>query len=77
MDANGLAKFLKVLSASDVILCDAIEIAISSLTGTLWRPIYHTCGAVIELPITYDNFCDFREEWCSIMAQPDIEMGLV
>ena len=77
LDANGLAKFLRISTGSDVILCEAIEIAFSSLTGTSRRPIFHTCGAVIELPITYDNFCDFREEWCSIMSQPDIEMGLV
>ena len=30
--------------------------------------IFHTSGSVIELPATYEDFCDFREEWCGLMS---------
>ena len=77
LDANGLAKFLRISTGSDVILCEAITVSFTLLGGTSRRPIFHTCGPVIELPATYNDFCDFREEWCSIMANNDIEMSIV
>lgn len=76
LDENALAKFLRFSTGSDVILCEAITITFTSLAGKGRRPIFHTCGLVIELPSTYDDFCDFREEWCGIMSNVDIEMGI-
>ena len=77
LDANGLAKFLRISTGSDVILCEAITVSFTLLGRTSRRPIFHTCGPVIELPATYNDFCDFREEWCSIIANNDIEMSIV
>lgn len=76
LDENSLTKFLRICTGSDVILCEEIGITFTLLTGVTRRPIFHTCGCVIELPSTYEGFCDFREEWCNIMSQGDIEMGI-
>ncbi|XP_028409486.1 uncharacterized protein LOC114532099 [Dendronephthya gigantea] len=76
LDENALAKFLRFSTGSDVILCEAIKITFTTLAGKGRRPFFHTCGSVIELPATYDDFCDFREEWCSIISNVDIEMGI-
>ena len=76
LDENVLAKFLRFSTGSDVILCEAIAVTFTSLVGKGRRPIFHTCGSVIELPATYEDFCDFREEWCSLMSNVDIEMGI-
>ena len=67
LDENVLAKFLRFSTSSDVILCEAIAVTFTSLVGKGRRPIFHTCGSVIELPATYEDFCDFREEWCGLM----------
>lgn len=76
LDENNLTKFLRLCTGSDVVLCDAIGITFTTLVGLTRRPIFHTCGCVIELPSTYEGFCDFREEWFSIISQGDIEMGI-
>ena len=76
LDENVLAKFLRFSTGSDVILCEAIAVTFTSLVGKGRRPIFHTCGSVIELPATYEDFCDFREEWCGLMSNVDIEMGI-
>ena len=41
LDANGLAKFLRISTGSDVILCEAIETAFSSLTRYLLAKIIY------------------------------------
>lgn len=76
LDENFLKKFLRICTGSDVILCDGIEITFTLLAWANRRPIFHTCGCVIELPSTYEGFCDFREEWYNIISQGDIEMGI-
>ena len=67
---------LRFSTGSDVILCEAIAVTFTLLVGKCRRPIFHTCSSVIELPATYEDFCDFKEEWCGLMSNVDIEMGI-
>ncbi len=77
LDDTSLRKFLRLSTAADVLIGAEIQVTFTSLTGAARRPIFHTCGSVLELPSTYDDFCDFRQELTNIVSHQDIEMGLV
>ena len=32
------------------------------------RPVAHTCGPLLELPNSYRNFCELREEFLSVLS---------
>jgi hypothetical protein len=77
LNMNDLKHFLRISTGSDIILVENISIAFTSSVGKGRTPVFHTCGAVIELPSTYNDFCDFRGEWCSLMSHSDIDMALI
>eukprot|EP00794_Sanderia_malayensis_P001564 gene1564-1724_t len=62
---------------ADVLINDSIHITFTTLTGLVRRPIFHTCGSVMELPSTYDDYCDFRKEFSELVTQQDIDMDLI
>eukprot|EP00794_Sanderia_malayensis_P000832 gene832-124_t len=67
LDAKDLGLFLKLLTGSDVISVDLIEITYTSLQGAAHRPIFHTCGPLLELPSTYDSYSDLAEEMNNLL----------
>lgn len=77
LDNTSLRRFLRLSTGADVLIGTAIQVTFTSLTGAGRRPIFHTCGSVLEVPSTYDDFCDFRQEFTNIVNQQDIEMDLV
>ena len=74
---NDLRHFLRISTGSDILLVEEISISFTSSTGTGRTPVFHTCGAVIELPSTYNDFGEFREEWCSLMSHSDLDIALI
>lgn len=62
MDDEKLRKFLRFCTGASMICVDGIKISFNELNGAERRPIAHTCGCVLELPITYESFPQFREE---------------
>lgn len=62
LNMNDLKHFLRISTGSDIILVEKISI--------VW-------GGIIELPSTYNDFCDFRGEWCNLMSHSDIDMALI
>ena len=74
---NDLRHFLRISTGSDILLVEEISISFTSSTGTGRTPVFHTCGAVIELPSIYNDFGEFREEWCSLMSHPDLDIALI
>ena len=77
LNMNDLKHFLRISTRSDTILVEEISISFTSSVGKSRAPVFHMCGAVIELPSTYNDFCDFTEEWCNIMPHSDIEVALI
>ena len=71
-----LRKFLRLSTGADVVIGNGIQVTFTSITGAARRPIFHTCGNVLELPTTYDDFCDFRQEFTSILYQQDLKWTL-
>lgn len=68
LDNEKLASFLRFCTGSDILSTDAsgnfhqIQVRFNSLTGLARRPIAHTCGRVLELPVNYDDFMQFKAE---------------
>ena len=72
MDQPQLKSFLQYVTGADIICVKSIIVNFSRLEGFAWRPIAHTCGAVLELPSTYNTFPELREEFTSILAKSSV-----
>ena len=46
-----------------MLITNKLEVAFTKLEGVGCRPIAHTCGPVLELPSTYANFVELREQF--------------
>jgi hypothetical protein len=77
LDDCSLRTFLRLSTGANVVIGNRIQVTFTSFTGAARRPIFHTCDNVLELPSTYDDFCDFRKEFTSIILHQDVEMDLV
>ncbi|XP_033752673.1 uncharacterized protein LOC117336293 [Pecten maximus] len=66
-----LKLLLRLLTGSDVVCVDKIDITFVVRYGKGRIPTIHTCGPSLELPSTYINFPDFRSEWESILSDKD------
>jgi len=78
-----LKVFLRFCTSSDLLLIDfsgnyyPISIRFVDLTGALRRPVAHTCGRVVEIPINYDSYPDFRSEYNSVLQSNIWVMDIV
>lgn len=73
-----LKKFLHFLTGSDMLCVEKIEVTFVVRHGAGRAPTAHTCGPVLELPSTYVNYPDFRNEWESILqAKENMTMMIV
>ena len=72
-----LVQLLRLLTGSDVVCVDKIDVTFVVRFGKGRVPSIHTCGPTLELPSTYVNFPDFRTEWESIMdSKYSMEMSI-
>lgn len=53
----------------DVLCVPIIHVQFTVLDGIARRPIAHTCGSVLELPSTYDEYAEFRPEFSNVLAK--------
>lgn len=67
LDDQKLSAFLSFTTATDVILTSKIDVTFTNLEGLQRRPVAHTCGCTLEVPSTYANFCEFREEFSNVL----------
>lgn len=68
LDDGKLVKFLRFCTGATMICVNRIEVTFTNLDGIARRPVAHTCGAVLELPTTYQSFPQFREELNNIFT---------
>ena len=59
------------MTSSDSMSTDKIGVSFSNVLGLARRPVFHTCGPVIELPCTYDSYPDLRKEFEAIVANEE------
>lgn len=77
LDETGIRNFLRFTTGSESIIVDSITISfIISTTTFQRRPIAHTCGPMLELPI-YTNLGEMREDFSKILSLSRWEMDIV
>ena len=67
-----LTKLLRFLPGSDTIIIENIEVSFSAMEILARRPIAHTCAPMLQLPNSYQNFCELRGEFTSILNAGNI-----
>jgi len=72
LDHEKIAKFLQFTTGMDVMGTSPLKITFSTSQGFGSRPIAHTCSPLLELPTTYTNFVELREEFENILNQKTI-----
>ena len=70
LNTTQLAKFLQILTGSDIILVESIDITFSKINGLARSPFFRTCGPTMELPSTYETYNELAEEFHNIINNP-------
>jgi hypothetical protein len=77
LESSLLKCFLTFTTGSDLMVCDYLTVNFTKVDGLSRRPIAHTCGPCLELPISYQSFPELREEFSAILALSTWEMDIV
>ena len=78
LDIGELKHLLQFLTGSELLIVDKITVTFKKDQSNVSRtPIAHTCGPCLELPSTYNNFCELREEFSNILEKTTWEMDTV
>lgn len=77
LDNNKVSQFLRFATATDTLISGKIQVTFTKSEGVGRRPIAHTCGPVLEIPSTYTNYCEFRQEFNNILDQGSWEIDIV
>lgn len=77
LDNGKLIQFIRFTTASDVLITNKLEVTFTKFECAACRPIAHTCGPLLELPSTYSNFVELREQFNNILEKDIWEMDIV
>ena len=76
LDKEYLKKFLRFVTAADMICVNDIEVQFNNSSGLERRPIAHTCGPVLQLPSSYSSFLELRSEFDGIIKSGWMKMEI-
>jgi len=65
------------MTASDILITSKLEVAFTKLEGVGCRPIACTCGPVLELPSTYTNLVQLKEQFNNIFDKDTPEINIM
>ena len=77
LDNGKLIQFPRFTTASDVLITNKLEVTFTKFEGAACRPIALTCGPLLELPSTYSNFVELREQFNNILEKDMWEMDIM
>ncbi|XP_065135175.2 uncharacterized protein [Paramisgurnus dabryanus] len=77
LDEIKLQKFLRFCTGSDLIVTDSIYVEFEKMTEFTRRPVGHTCGKILHIADTYENFPDFRSEFNAVLESNVWVMDIV
>ncbi len=77
LDPMQIQRFLRFVTGADVITVDKIEVNFVTLAGAARRPVARTCAPVLELPCSYENFCELCEDFQNILAAGEWQLDFV
>ena len=61
----------------DIMIDKKIEVTFIKCKGLSARSIAHTCGPLLEIPSTYANYVDLREDFMNILNRDNWEMDII
>ncbi|XP_070543895.1 uncharacterized protein [Ptychodera flava] len=67
VDGPTLKRFLRFCTGSDIMPDDPIKILFVNLEGIQRRPVAHTCSNLLELPLHYESYPDFRADFNAVL----------
>ncbi len=62
-----LLKFMRFATGADTMCVKHIAIVFNQLRDKERRVIAHTCGPTLEVPVTYESYVVFKEEFLNIL----------
>ena len=77
LDESRLQKFLRFCTGSDLVLTDSLHVEFVEMTEFTRRPIGRTCGNLLNIADTYENFPDFRSEFNAVLESNVWVMDIV
>ena len=77
LDMAKLLNFLQFTTAMDIMGTQDLIVSFISTQGFGSRPIAQTCGPLLEVPSTYNNFVELREEFENILNQANWENDIM
>ncbi|KAL3973707.1 hypothetical protein ACER0C_024914 [Sarotherodon galilaeus] len=77
LDNIKLQKFMRFCTGSDLIVTNSIYVEFQDMTEFTRRPVEHTCGNVLQLANSYENFPDFRSEFNAVLESNVWVMDIV
>ena len=77
LETANLLHFLHFTTGADVLIVKSITVSFVKRDGIYKTPVLHTCGPVLELPSTYQDFCESREVFNNILARSDWNIDIV
>ncbi|XP_034051655.1 uncharacterized protein LOC117532431 [Gymnodraco acuticeps] len=77
LDESKLQKCLRFCTGSDLIVTDSIYVGFEKMTEFTRRPIAHTCGNILHIADSYENFPDFRSEFNAVLESNVWVMDIV
>ena len=78
LDTVMLKHLLCFLIGAEILVVEAINVTFKKNESKFTRrPIAHICGPCLELPSTYSNFCELREDILNILKKSTWEVDLV
>ena len=77
LELSKLVQFLRFTTAMDIMVDKKIEVTFIKSEGLSSRPIAHTCGPLLEIPSTYANYVELREDFMNILNRDTWEMDII
>ena len=78
LDQSLLKKFLNFVSGSALVRFAKINVSFAVPVNEFQRrPIVHTCGPLLEVPLSYNNFCELREDFSNILSHDRFGMDFI
>ena len=78
LNQETLKKLLRFITGSDIIVVDSIGVTFTKPESSFSRrPIPHICAPCLELPATYNNYCELREELTNILDKNNWDIDIV
>ena len=67
LSKDNLQHFLRYATGADIICVPQINIMFNNQVGMNRRFIGHTCGSTLEVPVTYESYAVFKEEFLNLL----------